>query len=77
MSALFPWSSAATPLGDRVDTLMISLTVLVSLVAGTVIVLICVFCIRYRHDRRVERRAKGATQVQRSNRRIEMAWTIT
>jgi cytochrome c oxidase subunit 2 len=49
----------------------------VSLVAGIVIVLMCVFCIRYRHDRRIHRRSQTGGQVQRSNRRIELAWTIT
>jgi cytochrome c oxidase subunit II len=77
VSALFPWSSAATPLGEKVDTLLISLTVLCGVVAGTIIILICVFCIRYRHNRRVDRQARSAAQIQRTSRHIELAWTIT
>ena len=74
MNPILPWSRAATPLGHKVDTLMLSLTALVSAVAIAVFVLIFLFCIRYRHGRKADRARDSESKRERIALRIEIAW---
>lgn len=76
MNALFPWTPAASPLAGKVDILLLALTALTGTVALIVVILICVFCLRYRHNTKVDRSRAPPDQRRRTNRRIEMAWTL-
>ncbi|HEU4625402.1 MAG TPA: cytochrome c oxidase subunit II [Steroidobacteraceae bacterium] len=76
MNALFPWTPAASPLAGKVDVLLGALTALTGGVAVTIIALIIVFCLRYRHNTKADRTRAPADQRHRATRRIELAWTI-
>lgn len=69
MSALLPWSEAASGIGGEIDALLIGLTVISVLVVGGISLLIVVFALRYRRGSRAARRGAPAR-----DRRLEAIW---
>lgn len=76
MSALLPWTPAASTLAGKIDVLFFALTALTGLVALGVVTLICIFALKYRHDRQVDRTRGPPERRARTGRRLELAWTL-